>query len=89
MANTPIKRESINTPLEQRYNQTKSGGAFDSKTAGASTIPTSLQEKNFTSTEGFKPKVQLGQSEFKDAQGNASKELSSFIKGFSNKKYKP
>ena len=89
MANTPINRESINTPLEQRYNKTKAGGAFDAKTAGASTVPTSLQEKNFTNTEGFKSKVQIGQSEFKDVQGTSSKELSSFIKGFSNKKSKP
>jgi len=89
MANTPVTRESINTPLEQRYNKTKAGGAFDAKTAGSSTIPTSLQEKNFTNTKGFHTNAQLGQSELKDAQGKTSKELSSFIKGFSNKKYKP
>ena len=88
MANTPIKRESINTPLEQRYNKTNVGGSFDAKTAGSSTIPTSLQEKNFTNTEGFHTNPPLLQSDFKDAQGKTSKELSSFIKGFSNKKYK-
>jgi hypothetical protein len=89
MANTPINRESINTPLEQRYIKNRVGGSFDAKTVGTSTVPTSLQEKNFTSTEGFKTKVQLGQSEFKDAQGTSSKQLSSLVKGFSNKKYKP
>lgn len=89
MANTPIERKSIDTPLEKRYLSDTTGGAYDAKTTGASTIPTSLQEKTFTSAEGFKTKAPLNQSEFKDAQGTKSKELSSFIKGFSNKKYKP
>lgn len=95
----PINRQSLTTDLESRYAKQKAGGAFDVKetlggpgtqpAAGTTIDAVSQQGANFQSPNGFEVKVKQGQTQFKEAQGTTSKELSLYIKGFSNRKYKP
>lgn len=88
-----IDRESSNIGLADRYQSQKSGGSFDAKkdvkTSGSNekSIGTSASDITYTNTKGFKIKMQIGQSEFKDVNGNSSKQLSRHLKGFNNKKY--
>lgn len=98
---TPIQRPSLTTDLASRYSNQRAGGAFDVKqTLGnPGTQPKkqtviegdtkSQQGANFQSPNGFETDVVPMQTQLKDAQGTTSKELSSYIKGFSNQKYKP
>ncbi len=84
----PIKRDSLTTNLEKRYASQHVGGAFDAKniTTKAGTIvttETTLQDKTFRDG-GFE--VKETSSGFKDVE-NGNSSLSSFLKGFSNKKY--
>lgn len=88
-----IDRESSQIGLVDRYQSQKVGGAFDAKkdvkTSGANekSIGTSAADTTYTNTKGFKIKMQQGQSELKDVNGNSSKQLSRYLKGFNNKKY--
>lgn len=96
---TPNPRPSLTTDLATRYQNQRAGGAFDvKKTLGApGTEPASgttidavsMQGASFQSPNGFEVKVKQGDTQMKDAQGTTSKQLSLYMQGFSNKKYKP
>jgi hypothetical protein len=96
---TPIERKSLTTDLQTRYQTQRAGGAFDVKKTlgGPGTVPatgttidaTSALGQEFQAPNGFEVKVQQGITQMKDAQGVASKELSRYLRGFTNKKYKP
>jgi hypothetical protein len=96
---TPISRESLNIDLASRYDKQKAGGAFNAKNiviANDSVAPSaspSHQGKVFTrDSGGFRVKMPVGLSSFSDIpdrKNSTSKELSSYVKGISNKKYKP
>jgi hypothetical protein len=97
---TPLNRESLNKSLEQRYESQKIGGAFNAK--DINTKPDSItlsadgshssKGQQYTITEGgFRVKQPLGLSDLADVpdrRNSTSKELSSLVKGFNNKKYK-
>lgn len=95
----PIERPSLTTDLQSRYSSQKAGGAFDVKkilgapgtepAAGTTIDAVSQQGANFQSPNGFEVKVKQGITQMKEAQGTSSKQLSLYIKGFNNKKYKP
>lgn len=89
----PSKRPSLSTDLESRYNNQRVGSAFDVKQilntkAGQIVDAISMQGANFQVLDGFEVKVTPEMTRFKDAQGNQSKELSIYMQGFSQKKYK-
>jgi len=96
---TPNPRPSLTTDLQTRYGNQRAGGAFDVKktlggpgtqpAAGTTIDATSIQGSNFQSPNGFEVKAKQGDTQLKEAQGTTSKELSLYIRGFSNKKYKP
>lgn len=96
---TPISRESLNIDLVSRYDKQKAGGSFNAKsivTTNDSIAPSALpshQGKIFTrDSGGFRVKMPVGLSSFSDVpdrKNSISKELSTFVKGISNKKYKP
>jgi hypothetical protein len=96
---TPIERKSLTTDLQTRYSNQRAGGAFDVKKTlgGPGTNPatgttidaTSMLGQEFQAPNGFEVKVQQGITQMKDAQGTTSKQLSRYLRGFSNKKYKP
>jgi hypothetical protein len=93
-------RPSITTTLEERYASQEVGGAYDAKsiqTAQGSRMPIvssdgtgpAITETQWTNPN-FLVKEAMQQTEFKDAlDGQTSKQLSSMLQGFSNKKYKP
>jgi hypothetical protein len=93
---TPNPRPSLTTDLASRYQNQKAGGAFDVKKTLSSTNlqpgktidATSIQGQKFQSPDGFEVKDGTNGTQFIDAQGDKSKELSLYIKGFNNKKYK-
>lgn len=95
---TPVTRPSLTTDLASRYATQRAGSAFDVKltlkqpgqtvASGTTIDAVSQQGANFQSPNGFEVKVKQMDTQMKDAQGNSSKELSSYIKGFSNQKYK-
>jgi len=95
---TPIERQSLTKTLDQRYITQRVGGTFDVKSvlkspssspaAGTIINATSNQSQEFQSPNGFEVKVSPGDSQMKDAQGSFSKQLSRYIKGFSNRRYK-
>ena len=94
-----IPRESLTTDLESRYAKQKAGGAFNAKsivTDNDSVAPAtspSHQGRQFTiDSGGFRVKMPVGLSSFADVPdriNSTSKQLSSMVKGHSNKKYKP
>ena len=95
----PTNRESLNKGLEARYATQKVGGAFDVKVTlgnpGTSPQPlttidaTSAKGQEFQYRNGFMVKhSQVGISQLKDGRGTSSS-TSTYIQGFSNKKYKP
>lgn len=97
---TPTQRPSLTTDLQKRYSTQRAGGAFDVKqtlggpgtspAAGTTIDATSMQGNEFQAPNGFEVKAgKVGVTQLKDAQGNTSKQLSKYIQGFSNKKYKP
>lgn len=93
----PIVRTSLKVNLEDRYSTQLVGGAFKvQKILGSpgSTPPvgsvinsTSMQGKLFQSPDGFEVKIAQGVSQFKEAQGNGSDGLSSFVQGLDTTKY--
>lgn len=95
----PTPRPSLTTDLQTRYNNQRAGGAFDVKktlgapgtepAAGKTIDAASVQGATFQSPNGFEVKVKQGDTQFKDAQGTTSKQLSRYAQGLSNKKYKP
>ncbi len=88
-----IDRPSLEKNLETRYATQPVGGAYNAKdiirqggnvvSLGGSTFDT-----NYTVTKGFKTKMATGVTELKDAAGASSKQLSLYMQGFNNKKYK-
>ena len=89
----PISRDSLVKTLEDRYNTQPAGGAFNAKsidTNAGDIVPTDRTAVNVQDTlyreGGFK--IKETQTGFKDAQGYVSKQLSQYIKGFNNKRYK-
>ena len=96
---TPVKRQSLVIDLQTRYATQPAGGAFNVKTVlgqpGNSPAPgtiinaTSIQGKTFQSPAGFEVKAAQMSTQFLDAQGTTSKQLSVYIHGFTNQKYKP
>ena len=73
------------------YGDTINGGV---KVNGVNKISTnwngqsSLQDALYTTDAGFKLKMPQGITQFKDATGENSKQLSIYMKGFNNTKYK-
>jgi hypothetical protein len=89
----PISRDSLVKTLEDRYNTQSAGGSFNAKkidTTAGDIVPTDRNSVNVQDTlyreGGFK--IKETQTGFKDAQGYVSKQLSQYIKGFNNKRYK-
>lgn len=72
------------------YSDTINGGV---KTDGIDKIATnwngqvSIQDTKFNVNGGFKIKAPIGQTQFAEAVGTQSKQLSLYTKGFDNKKY--
>jgi hypothetical protein len=72
------------------YSDTINGGV---RTDGVNKISVNwngqgaIQDALYTVDPGFKLKAPVGQTQFKDAIGNQSKQLSLYTKGFNNKKY--
>jgi hypothetical protein len=95
---TPVTRQSLTKTLEERYANQRAGGTFDVKktlggvgqtpVAGTTIDATSMQGNEFQAPNGFEVKVLQGKTQMKDAQGMASKQLSRYLQGFSNVKYK-
>ena len=91
---TPIERKSLKTDLATRYQTQRVGGAFDVKKTLASEIPgrvndaLSMQGTEFQSPAGFEVGFGVNGTQFKDAQGTKSKELSRYIRGIDTTKYK-
>ena len=96
---TPVTRPSLTKDLSKRYETQHAGGTFDVKkilgnpgsvpAAGTTIDAVSSQGTQFQSPIGFEVKVLQGITQLKDAQGTTSKELSMYIKGVSNQRYKP
>lgn len=73
----PIQRQSLNTPLEQRYKTSKSGGSFNAKTAGTPSGKVDFLPNDFAN--GF---TSGGNNT------NLPKKDSSYLKGHNTRKYK-
>jgi len=97
---TPIDRPSLNKDLETRYKTQKAGGAFEVKqrlgppgTKIPATMPINGNEDLYT-VDDFKTKMMQGVTELKEVlEANTtsspkSKEMSLYIKGFSNRRYR-
>ena len=91
-------RPSLATTLDQRYANQREGGAFDVKKtlgtpgsapkSGTTIDAVSANGQAFQSPNGFEVKMAQGQTQMKDAQGTSSKQLSKYLRGFDNRKYK-
>ena len=99
----PADRPSLTKDLATRYSTQRAGGAFEVKQRlkppGASPqtgerMPINGNERLY-SADDFAVKQAIGVTEFLDAQeanntsSPKSKEISLYIRGFTNKKYKP
>lgn len=94
----PTERPSLSKDLATRYASQREGGAFDVKdrlgapgsrpVVGTAVDNTSMNGQTFQSPNGFVVGANSGQTQMKDAQGTVSKQLSMYIRGFSNRKYK-
>ena len=97
----PTERPSLTKTLDQRYATQHAGGAFEVKqrlgapgAAPNARMPVDGNEVLYT-IDDFKTKAVQGITELKDAlEANTSpspksKEMSRFMRGFSNKRYKP
>jgi hypothetical protein len=89
----PISRDSLVKTLEDRYNTQSAGGAFNAKkidTVAGNIVPTDRSAVNVQDTiyreGGFK--IKYTKTGFKDVMGYVSRQLSQYIKGFNNKRYK-
>lgn len=95
----PINRESMNTDLATRYQKQSAGGSFNAKAIVTQddTISPLLNSSDkgaqFTIDKGgFRVKQPIGLSNLADVpdrKNSMSRELSSYVRGLSNKKYKP
>lgn len=91
-------RQSLNLDLQSRYTNQKAGSTFDVKKTlgnpgstpktGTTIDSTSIQGTLFQNPKGFEVKVPQGQTQMKDAQSNKSLQLSRFMSGFDNRKYR-
>ncbi len=99
----PSDRPSLTKDLASRYASQRAGGAFDVKERlkspgsvpqAGDRMPINGNERLY-STDDFAVKQMIGMTEFLDAQdantssSPHSKEMSLYIRGFSNRKYKP
>ena len=97
----PTTRPSLNKNLEERYATQRAGGAFDVKqrlggpgAAVGPRMPVDGNEVLYT-VDDFKTRAVQGITELKEAlEANSSsspksKEMSLYIRVFSNRKYKP
>jgi hypothetical protein len=72
------------------YSDTTNGGI---RTDGVNKISVNwngqgaVQDAMYTVDQGFKLKTPIGQTQFKDAIGNKSKQLSLYLKGFNSDRY--
>ena len=94
---TPSERSSLNTDLETRYGNQRVGSAFDVKDRlkyPNNRAPIGGNEALYT-LKDFAVRKTIGLTELLDAldanttSSPSSKELSLFMRGFTNKKYKP
>ena len=91
---TPSPRPSLETDLESRYANQRVGSAFDVKEVLSSEVPgrtvdaQSMQANEFQSPAGFEVGVGPFGTQMKDAQGNTSGQLSRYMQGFSNRRYR-
>lgn len=87
-------RPSISKTLDQRYETQRAGGAFNVKQTLDSYSPgvvhNSLNSKatEFQSPAGFVVKTGVNGTQFKDAQGVQSRQLSKYVRGLDNRRYK-
>ena len=82
----PIERLSLTTPLTQRYEKQRVGGAFDDKNiieSGVDPLFASYQAATFQIADGFSTKKQQGISDFKNDGNN----LSMYVEGLNTTKY--
>ena len=96
---TPITRPSLTTDLLTRYSNQKVGEAFDVKKtlgspgstpqAGSTIDANSIQAQRFQAPKGFEVKVGQEGTQFLDAQGTTSKQLSTYVQNLSTQKYSP
>lgn len=100
---TPSSRPSLNTDLESRYRTQRVGSAYDIKkllkSPGDSPHPGERMpidgNEHLVSVDDFAVKAKVGVTELLDAleanstSSPSSKELSLFMRGFTNRKYKP
>lgn len=99
---TPNQRPSLTTNLESRYSNQRAGGAFDVKQRlkapgrspqNGDRMPIDGNERLY-SEDDFAVKQQLGVTELLDAKeantsgAPKSKEMSLYIRGFNNQKYR-
>jgi hypothetical protein len=95
----PINRDSLNIDLATRYSKQKAGGAFDAKnivtaadTIAPLTEPSSKGQQFTIDKGGFRVGMPIGLSSLADVPdriNSTSKQLSTYSRGLSNKKYKP
>ena len=87
-------RPSLSKTLDQRYDTQRAGGAFnvkqtlDSYAPGVVNDSLSAQATEFQSPAGFVVKTGVNGTQFKDAQGTQSKQLSRYVRGLDNRRYK-
>ena len=100
---TPSQRPSLETDLESRYRNQRVGSAFSvkellkepgSSPKSGERMPINGNEHLY-SVDDFAVKAKVGVTELLDAldanstSSPSSKEMSLFMRGFTNKKYKP
>lgn len=89
-----LPRPSLDTDLAARYQNQRVGSAFNVKETLESITPgrvidaDSLQGRNFQSPSGFEVKSGATGTQLKEAQGSVSQQLSRYMQGFSNRRYK-
>ncbi len=87
-------RPSISKTLDQRYVTQRAGGAFnvkqtlDSYSPGTVNDSLSAKATEFQSPAGFVVKSGVNGTQFKDAQGTQSKQLSKYVRGLDNRRYR-
>jgi hypothetical protein len=87
-------RPSLSKALDQRYDNQRAGGAFnvkqtlDSYAPGVVNGSVSSRATEFQSPAGFIVKPTINVTQFKDAQGTQSKQLSRYVRGLDNRRYR-
>jgi hypothetical protein len=83
-----INRQSLNQSLDQKYANSKVGGAYDAKKVGTSTTGMSINATTYDTNPNFVVKQSQGQSNFKGTSGNSYKEISKYSSNLDTRRYK-